>query len=460
MEVRTKKFFPKNAWSYNQPSFAITSETKNDIKHIFELSIPVIIENVLQTLLGVSDTFFAGKISDTAIAGIGLTNQVMNVLIAVFTAISVGSIAIISRNYGRKDFKNVNKAIVHSIVLGTILGLASGIICFVLRSPILLASGANAETLPYAMPYYVSVTSASVFLCLNFILSSCLRAVKDTKTPMYITGATSLIKILITIVFMKIGLGILGLGIATTLSRAIGMIILFSFLKFHHKEIKLSFCKLSKDTFSPILKIGIPASAEKLIMKLGQVIFFSMVVNLGTSAYVSHNVASGIDNLTWSCAMGFGLAACATIGVSLGEDDVKKAKKQTELTTYISMAVLSVIGVILFIFAPQLAAIFTDTKEIQDSVVSILRLLAFVQPFSALQQVMTSALQGAGDTKYPMFSTLIGIWVIRDAIGFFLAMHLGLGLMGCWYALALDIVFRGILLLIRFQKGKWQHIKI
>ncbi|MCJ7855064.1 MATE family efflux transporter [Lachnospiraceae bacterium NSJ-143] len=100
----------------------MTADTGKNIKNIFSLSIPIIVENLLQTLLGVTDTYFAGKIADIAIAGIGVTNLVMNILIAFFTALTVGTVAITARNYGRKDYKRVNSSIMHSIVLGIALG--------------------------------------------------------------------------------------------------------------------------------------------------------------------------------------------------------------------------------------------------------------------------------------------------------------------------------------------------
>ena len=119
-----------------------------------------------------------------------------------------------------------------------------------------------------------------------------------------------------------------------------------------------------------------------------------------------------------------------------------------------------VIGALFYIFASPLASLFTSTTETQDMVVSVLRIIALFQPFSALVQVMTSALQGADDTKFPMYATLIGIWGIRLGIGYGLAVSMNLGLQGVWYAYALDLVVRGIILLIRFQRGKWQSIAV
>ena len=119
-----------------------------------------------------------------------------------------------------------------------------------------------------------------------------------------------------------------------------------------------------------------------------------------------------------------------------------------------------VIGILLFIFAPQIVTIFTNTKEVQIMVVNVLRLIALFQCFIAITQIFTSALQGAGDTKFPMYATLIGIWGVRVGIGYFLGVIMNMGLFGVWIAYALDITVRAFLLMIRFNHGKWKSITI
>lgn len=430
------------------------------LKHIFLLAIPIIVENILQTLLGTTDTYFAGTLDDQAIAGIGVTNLIMNLFISFFSAVSVGATAIVSRNYGRKDFQNVNRSILHALVLGCGLGLVTGGVCGIFAEPLLRLSGADDGVIQFAMPYYLAAAVPCVFLCLQLLLSSCLRAMKNTKTPMYVTGASNLLNIFLNLLFLKLGFGILGLGLATTLARAIGALVLFLQLRSRNKNLKLSLCTFSKQDFASILAVGVPAGLEKLIMRIGQLLYNSMILSLGTAAYVAHNIAGTIENYSYIPAMGFGLAVCTLVGVSLGENNVSKAKKQTAAAYGIAACCMVAIGFVFFVFAPRFAALFTDTEEVRRLVVSVLRLIAFFQPFTALVQIFTNALQGAGDTKFPMYATFLGIWGIRIGIGYLLAVHLGYGLKGVWWAYALDVTVRGLLLLLRFWKGKWQNIRL
>ena len=154
------------------------------------------------------------------------------------------------------------------------------------------------------------------------------------------------------------------------------------------------------------------------------------------------------------------MAIASLIGISIGEDDMHKAESQTLITYIITALCMSIVGVGIYIYADRLSSIFTETREIQIQVATVIRFIAFFQPFSALTQIMINALQGAGDTRYPMYVTMFGIWGIRVVIGYILAVICNMGLMGAWVAYALDITFRGVILAIRFKSGKWKSIKI
>lgn len=209
-----------------------------------------------------------------------------------------------------------------------------------------------------------------------------------------------------------------------------------------------------------IAKIGVPSGIEKLIMRSGQLVYNGMIIALGTTAYVAHNIGGTIENYAYIPAMGFGMAVATMVGISLGENDPGKARKLTFLTSGMNIILMSLIGAVFFILAPQLVALFTATPEVQQQAVIVLRFIAFFQPFAALTQTCANALYGAGDTKLPMYATLIGIWGIRVGGGYFFAVVLGYGLLEVWGGYALDIAIRGIVLLIRFMRGKWQQVKI
>lgn len=432
------------------------------------LAVPVIIENILQVLLGTTDTYFAGKLNSNATAGVGITNLIMNIYIAFFTAVGVGTTTIVSRNIGLKQTEKAADAVKQSIILTVIISLIVGGISCIFAKPILTILGAKPEVLVYAVPYFMAVAVPSVFLCLMLVLSSALRGAGDTKTPMVATIVANLINIILNYVLIFgiwnfKGLGIVGGGLATTIARIIAVILLLTSLCKEKTVIKLNISSkwsIDKKLLLSISKIGIPAGIEKLIMRFGQLVYGSVIIALGTSSYVAHNIAGTIESYSYLPAMGFGVAAATLVGNNLGVNKPEEAKKYAIVSNMLSTILMVIMGIFFFIAAPFLAKLFTNDKEVQALVISVLRIIALFQPFLSLTMVISSALQGAGDTKFPMYSTLIGIWGIRVVLGYVFAIIFKLGLVGIWLAYSLDIVIRGIMLLLIFLNDKWKYIEI
>lgn len=431
-------------------------------KSICILAIPIIIENIFQTLLGTIDTYFAGKLNDSAIAAISSNNLIMNIYIAFYAAVSIGATSVISRYYGKKEKDKIHEGIRQAILIALIIGIVIGLVSIVFYKPILLLVNKDKLTLEYSIPYYFVVIVPSIIICFITVISACLRAIKNFKISMYVTGISNIINIFLNIIFMKLGIGIVGLALATTISRLIAMVVLFRELinKTDKKIFSKEKFRINKEIIKNILVIGIPAGVERLIMRIGQLVYNSMIISLGTVAYVAHNIGGTIENYSYIPALGFGMAIASLIGISIGEDDMHKAESQTLITYIITALYMSIVGVGIYIYADRLSSIFTETREIQIQVATVIRFIAFFQPFSALTQIMINALQGAGDTRYPMYVTMFGIWGIRVVIGYILAVICNMGLMGAWVAYALDITFRGVILAIRFKSGKWKSIKI
>src|SRR5699024_6469164 len=158
---------------------------KESIITIMALALPAMIENILQVLIGTVDTYFIGKIGTEAIAGVGITNLIMNIYIALFLALGVGTTAIVSRNIGSNNVENANSAVKQSIIMALGIGTVFGIINLAFSKNLLIFLGTEERVLQYALPYFISVAVPSVFLCLMMVLSSSLRGAGDTKFPMY-----------------------------------------------------------------------------------------------------------------------------------------------------------------------------------------------------------------------------------------------------------------------------------
>lgn len=443
-------------------------ENKKGLIAILALAVPAIIENIMYVLLGVVDTYFVGKIGSQAIAGVGITNLTMNVYIAFFMALGIGTSALIARYIGQDKAEDANAALHGALKIGLGIGLIFGCINLIFAKEILTLLGAKSQVITYALPYFLAVAVPSVFLCLQMVLSSALRAIGDTKTSMTIAGFSNLLNIVLDYIFIFgvfnfSGFGILGAGLATTAARLFSLLYLVKRIKTKDSPLDLSWKALIRphgQYIKRMMAISLPAALEKLIMRSGQIIYGGLIIRISTEAYAAHNIAGTIESFSYLPGMGFGVAAATLVGQNLGQGN-KKAAKLYAKNAYILSAILMVLlGIFFFIFAPALASLFSEDPRVVSQVVKVLRIIAFFQPFLCMTLVITAALQGAGDTKFPMVTSLIGIWGVRVLGVYILCMKMNYGLVAVWSVYALDVVVRGIILMVRFKKGRWQEIKI
>ena len=454
----------------NEKSLNLNSKRQkrlsSDIKLILFLAIPVIFENILQTLLSTTDILFASKLNNDAIAAIGATNLIMNIYISLFTFIGVGTTVLIARNIGANKVDKANEVVKQSIILSVLIGISLGVLNSIFSKQLLVFLGITPNVLKYAIPYFKAVSIPSLFLCLSMTLGSSLRGAGDTKKPMLAGIIANISNIILNYILMFgvlnfHGLGILGSGLATTIARIISSAILLIYFFNGTTILKIdlkSKWTLDRSILRFICKIGGPAGIEKFIMRIGQLIYGFIIISLGTQSYVAHNIAGTIESYSYLPAMGFAVVASTMVGQNLGKNNPLEAKRYALISNVLSTIFMGCIGIIFFIIAPSITKEFTLNVGTQNLVISIVRIIALFQPLLSLTFVISSALQGASDTKFPMYLTFIGIWGIRIVLGYTFAIIFNLGLIGIWIAYSIDISFRGIILLIRFLKGKWISI--
>ncbi|MFB5089401.1 MATE family efflux transporter [Psychrobacillus sp. PGGUH221] len=439
--------------------------TKQKVWIILSLAIPAIIENVLQTVVGFVDTLFVARLGLNEVTAVGIANTIIAVYIAIFMAIGVGTSSLIARSVGSGDFGKAKSIAKQSTWISIISGILFGIISYFFAEPLLKIMGADPQVLKDGITYFRIVAVPSVFISLMFIFGSILRAAGDTKTPMKVSVWINVIHIgldyvLIFGILNFSGLGVAGAAIATVIVRVLGTIALYRSIR----KSKLSFSLFEytfKDTqyIYPILNLSTPAAAERLIMRLGQVLYFGLIVRIGTETYAAHSIAGNIEMFSYMPGYGLAIAATTLVGQSIGANRHKEAYQFGLLTTWIGIIIMSIGGLFLFFLSPWLATWFTNDKVAIDMVITALRIDAFAQPALAVGLILAGALQGMGDTKSPMYSTAIGMWFIRVLGVYILGIQLEMGIAGVWLSIAIDLLVRAIFLFFRFKnfftKEKW-----
>lgn len=426
------------------------------IKVILALAVPAMIENMLQTIVGFVDTLFVAKLGLVEVAAVGVTNAILAVYLAVFMALGVGTSSLIAKSVGAGDIEKAKAIARQSTWISTLLGIVFGIITLLFAEPLLRLIGAEPNVLADGVVYFRIVAVPSIFISLMTIFGSILRAAGDTITPMKVGIWVNLIHIGLDYVLIfgfwgMGGWGIAGAAWATVIVRIIGSVALFLFI--NKSMLSFSLRKGTSNEFIlPLLQLSTPAAAERLIMRFGQVLYFGLIVRIGTDVYAVHMIAGNIE--IFSYMPGYGLAAAATtlVGQHLGANRQQDAYRYGMLTTGIAIIFMSFVGVLLFVFSPLAATWFTAQTDVIEMVTTALRIDAFAQPFLAIGLVVAGALQGAGDTKSPMYSTAIGMWLIRTVGIYVLCMYWGMGIAGVWLSITIDLLVRAVYLLLRFRR--------
>jgi putative MATE family efflux protein len=429
--------------------------TKQKIMVIIVLAVPAMIENILQTIVGFVDTLFVSRLGLNEVTAVGIANTVLAVYIAIFMALGVGTSSLIARSIGAGDIDKAKSIARQSTILSGIFGLLFGVISLFFSEPLMRLMGAEANVLADGVSYFRIVAIPSIFISLMFTLGSILRAAGDTKTPMKVSWWINILHIGLDYIFIFGFFGIPGFGVegaawATVIVRVIGTVALFYYIK----KSKVSFSlipKISKVDSYSLIKLSTPAAVERLIMRMGQVLYFGLIVKIGADTFAAHTIAGNIETFSYMPGYGLAIAATTLVGQRIGAKRFKEAYAYGMLTTGIAVAFMSVIGILLFFLSPWFAGWFTTEGEAVDMVVTALRIDAFAQPGLAISLVLTGALQGAGDTKSPMYSTAIGMWVIRILGVYILGIHFGMGIAGIWLSIALDLYVRAIFLYYKFR---------
>lgn len=433
------------------------TDNKQKIKIILALAIPAMIENLLQTLVGFVDTLFVAKLGLAEVAAVGVTNAILAVYMAIFLAFGVACSSMIAKSVGAGDMERASAVARQSVILSAVVGVLFGLVTLFFAKPILLIMGAEPDVLKEAVIYFRIVAVPAVLIALMTILGSILRSAGDTKTPMKVGLWVNLIHIVLDYVLIfgisSIGGGgIAGAAWATVAARFIGVVVLYAFLR----KTKLAFSFRTKPHTNglsmPLLKLSWPVAVERLIMRLGQVLYFGLIIRIGADVYAAHMIAGNIEIFVYMPGYGLAVAATTLVGQHLGADRQQDAYRYGLLTTGVAVVIMAIGGTLLYVLAPLTAAWFTDQTDVIEMVTTALRIVAFAMPFLAIGLVITGALQGAGDTKSPMYSTAIGMWLIRVVGVYVLGIYLQMGIAGIWLAYAIDLLIRAVYLSIRYVR--------
>ncbi|MGN1163469.1 MAG: MATE family efflux transporter [Candidatus Ornithospirochaeta sp.] len=435
----------------------MTGERKDTVfSSIMTLALPIIAEEILSTLLQYVDTAMVGRLGAEATASVNLTSTVNWLIGCLFSAIGVAVVALISSSIGAGDKDKVRA----SSASGLIMTLAAGVIVGMTAVAVapFLPSWMNArkEIQRSAGEYFFIISLAIPFRALSIVEANALRATKDTRTPMAVNLAQNALNIVLNyLLIYTFALGVRGAAIATLVSYSLGGITM-TFAAFGRRELRFRRKDMEKLPMivKEALSIALPAAATSTTSCLGHIVFASLVSGMGTITFAAHSIALSAEQIFYVPGYGLRGATSTLIGISVGENDRKKFRRIETMSVAITMVMMAFTGLLLFLFARPIMAIFTPVEEVRDMGAEVLKLIAFSEPIFGLMIVSEGICYGLGDTKFPFFMETIGAWGIRILFTVIGLKVFHISLFGVWICMLLDNSFRALSMAIPIFTGR------
>ena len=447
---------------------------------VLKLTIPVVAEQVFIVSMGMVNTIMASHIGKEAVSAIGMVDSINNIFIAFFSALAVGGTVVVAHYAGQENINDANEAAKQALLSGLAVALMITILIWVLRKPLIaILYGAAEQSVLVNANTYLKITLLTYpLIAITSIASGVLRGAGDTKTPMKINIFMNFINIILSYFFIYgldiknghfhvfiPGMKVMGAAIGIAAARVTGsLLVLFVLLK-GSKIIRLTRLRsfrLNLELQKSIFGIGIPASVESLLFNGGKLITQVYIVGLGTASIASNYIAGSIASLINVPGSALGIAATTVVGQNMGRGESKEAKKSLLYLVKLSSLSLLVLSALSFPASDFLASLYTKSSDVIKLSSLLIRLSAVATPlFWSIAFVLPAGLKGAGDVKYTMVTSIIGMWAFRITLGYILAIPLKIGVAGVWLGMFTDWVVRGTLYYIRLKRDRWmRHVII
>lgn len=441
-------------------------DKKKLLLSIILLSLPAIGEMALNTLLGFSDTLMISRLIGTdALAGVGFANQIIFTLVFIFSSFNAGGVTIISRKFGEKKYKEMNKVSGEIISLNLILGITISLIAFLFIDKLFIIFDITSDVLNLTIEYFKIIIYGLPFMFLMFSFSTISRGRGDTKTPMIITGIVNILNIagnyiLITGLGPFPAMGVKGTALATTISRLIAVIFYIKFMFFNDNKLKLSDLRITKENFNPLWHFSYPGAIEQASMQLSFVATGVIISFLDTISEATFRILINIESISFMPAVGLSIASATLVGKALGEKDPDKAMATGYISGYLSIAWGIFIGSIFLIFPETFLKIFTTDSTIIEKGTFAILLAGFNQPLLNYIIVQNGTLKGAGDTRTVMLLTTFRLWILFVPATYILIELFHFNVEAIWYAEIFSFIITIPIVFNRFRNGKWLNINI
>jgi putative MATE family efflux protein len=434
---------------------------------VWELAWPSMTLYALHALVGLVDFAFVATLGTEAIAAVGVAMQIHFFVFGLLAAVTTGTLAVVAREVGGGDWQEAARATRASVVLSAAIGALLTAAAPWSREIVSLL-GVEADVADLGGACLATLLCFNVPLAVEIALSMALRGAGDVRTPLVVGVLANALNLVLcyALVFGHFGLpqmGALGSAIAGGVAFTVGAGVLV--VLWWRGALRLpgrtAGPALTSATSWRLLRIGLPTAAEQTAFQLGLLVFLAIIALYGTPAVSAYLIGVRILSLCFVPGLGFSAAAATLVGQRLGAAQPAQARRFGWRACGQAIAVMSAIGLSIALAAPTLAHIFgaAGAETIALSVVFIY-ILGAAQPLMAVEFAIGGALRGAGDTRFPLYALLIGLFFFRLGAAWVVARPLFDGVTAVWLCLLADYTIKALLLSLRFASNRWTSVQV
>jgi putative MATE family efflux protein len=430
-------------------------------RSVLTLALPVTVSSLLQRTEGIVAVFLVGGLGAIPIAAVGLGQLLAFIASTLVSGLSVGTNVIVAQLWGARRHRDAGEAARHFLWLSVAVSLLLAGLGMAINRIAMQQLGAEPTVIELALPYSTLIFLVIPFTVLLQVLSSILQGTGDTRTPMYGMIVVNLLHILIAypLIYGRWGfpaLGLKGAALAVGLAEATGV----TYLLWHCRPILKPSLTLRLDLVRSIWNVGAPVSGERIVQQAGILIYTKLVLLYGTVSYAAHQVGLSIEALSFLPGYGFAIAAATMVGQSIGAGKYTRAKLENWEANRLAIVIMAGMGIVFFFFPYLLLRAFTTDEAVIELGTVFLKIVALLQVPLAITMVLAGSLRGAGDTRFIMGATTVGMWGVRVPMALIVALWLHLSVYYVWTAMIADWTVRMALLLWRYQSERWRQIQV
>lgn len=437
------------------------------------LSLPAMLAQLSSIAMQYIDASMVGRLGADDSASIGLVSTSLWLFWGICSAMTSGYSVQVAHRVGAKDNEGARRVLRQGISASLIFSIIVALIGIAIAVPLPYWLGGEPSINPNATLYFIVFVAALPLLTLNYLAGGMLRCVGNMKVPSTLSGIMCVLDCLFnfllifpthhyvvgtyTVTIPGAGLGVLGAALGTVAAEAVCAVVMMYYACVRQPELRLignpgSF-RPTRNVTRKAIGISAPMTLEHAIICGAQIAITMIVTPLGVIAIAANAFAVTAESLCYMPGYGIGDAATALTGQSHGAKRPKLVRRFGYMSVGLGIVAMSVMGVLMWIFAPQIMGIITPVDAIKDLGAEVLRIEAWAEPMFAASIVAYGVFVGVGDTKIPALMNFGSIWAVRVPLAWILSKSMGLR--GVWIAMCIELTFRGVIFLVRLFRARW-----